>query len=130
MKIKPVILCGGSGTRLWPNTANNQPKQFIDFGGWCLFEKTLKRIKGPIYDYPIISTNLKYLKQVKKYLIKLKINKYKIILEPLKKNTAPAVLCAALINDIPKEQPMIFFPADHLIEKVNLFNKIIKKKKK
>ena len=130
MKIKPVILCGGSGTRLWPNTTNNQPKQFIDFGGWCLFEKTLKRIKGPIYDYPIISTNLKYLKQIRKYLIKLKINKYKIILEPLKKNTAPAVLSAALINDIPKEQPMIFFPADHLIEKVNLFNKIIIKKKK
>ena len=130
MKIKPVILCGGSGTRLWPNTTNNQPKQFIDFGGWCLFEKTLKRIKGPIYDYPIISTNLKYLKQIRKYLIKLKINKYKIILEPFKKNTAPAVLSAALINDIPKEQPMIFFPADHLIEKVNLFNKIIIKKKK
>ena len=37
---------------------NNLPKQFIDFGGWTLFEKTLQRIKNPIFDYPIISTNL------------------------------------------------------------------------
>ena len=51
-----------SGTRLWPKSKNNQPKQFIDFGGWSLFEKTLERIKNPIFDYPIISTNISYLK--------------------------------------------------------------------
>ena len=67
MKIRPVILCGGAGTRLWPQSKNNLAKQFIDFGGWCLIEKTLKRIKAPIFDYPIISTNLKYLKLVKNY---------------------------------------------------------------
>ena len=43
MKIRPVILCGGAGTRLWPNSKNHQAKQFIDFGGWTLFEKTLIR---------------------------------------------------------------------------------------
>ena len=69
MKIRPVILCGGEGTRLWPKSKNNQAKQFINFGGWNLFEKTLNRTKGKIFDYPIISTNSKYLKQVK-YLIK------------------------------------------------------------
>ena len=46
MKIKPVILCGGSGTRLFPNFKNAPSKQFIDFGGWTLFEKTLDRIKA------------------------------------------------------------------------------------
>jgi len=61
MKIKPVILCGGAGTRLWPKSKSNLPKQFIDFGGWTLFQKTLLRIKNPIFDYPIISTNLIYL---------------------------------------------------------------------
>ena len=61
MKIRPVILCGGAGTRLWPNQKNHQAKQFIDFGGWTLIKKTLERIKNPIFDYPIISTNLKYL---------------------------------------------------------------------
>ena len=65
MKIKPVILCGGAGTRLWPQSKKNIPKQFIDFGNWTLFEKTLKRIKNSIFDYPIISTNFKYLHLVK-----------------------------------------------------------------
>ena len=43
MKIRPVILCGGAGTRLWPKSKKNLPKQFIDWGGWTLFEKTLIR---------------------------------------------------------------------------------------
>ena len=64
MKIKPVILCGGAGTRLWPKSRNNLPKQFIDFGGWTLFQKTLLRIKNPLFDYPIINTNLSYCSQV------------------------------------------------------------------
>ena len=129
MKIRPVILCGGAGTRLWPQAKNNQVKQFIDFGGWSLLEKTLHRVKGPTFDYPIISTNFKYLKKVRSYLKKFKFKKYKIILEPAKKNTAPAILSSALIKDIPSQQPLIFLPADHLIEKVSLFNKAINKNK-
>ena len=82
MKVKPVILCGGAGTRLWPKSKKNLPKQFINFGGWTLFQRTLQRIKSPIFDYPIISTNLLYLKLVIKHLSKYKIKKYKIILEP------------------------------------------------
>jgi len=57
MKIRPVILCGGAGTRLWPNSKNHQAKQFIDFGKWTLLDKTLERSKALIYDPPIISTN-------------------------------------------------------------------------
>jgi len=129
MKIKPIILCGGAGTRLWSQSKNNIAKQFIDFGGWNLLEKTLYRVKGKIFDYPIISTNLKYLKQVKSYLKKLKVKKYKIIVEPAKKNTAPAILASALIKDIPNKQPLIFFPADHLVKKLSLFNKAINKNK-
>ncbi len=125
MKIRPVILCGGAGTRLWPNSKNHQAKQFIDFGQWTLLGKTLERIKAPIYDIPIISTNRKYLKEVKKHLQINKIKKYKIILEPIKRNTAPAILSTALIKDIPDEQPLIFFTADHLIKKMNVLNKAI-----
>ena len=129
MKIRPVILCGGAGTRLWPQSKSNNAKQFIDFGRWTLFEKTLDRVKASIYDYPIISTNFKYLKKVKSYLKKFKFKKYKIILEPAKKNTAPAILASALIKDIPNKQPLMFFPADQLIEKLNQFNKAINKNK-
>jgi len=130
MKIKPVILCGGAGTRLWLKSKKNPAKQFIDFGGWTLFQKTLERIKNPIFDYPIISTNLSYLNLVRKYLTKYKINKCKIILEPFKKNTAAAILSSVLLEEISFEQPMIFFPADHLIENTNQFNRSINLNKK
>ena len=126
MKIKPIILCGGAGTRLWPNQKKHQAKQFIDFGGWTLIQKTLERVKNSIFDYPIISTNRKYLNKVKFYLKKSKVKKYRIILEPAKKNTAPAMLASALIPEIPNEQPIIFLPADHLIERTKSFYKSIK----
>ena len=126
MKIRPVILCGGAGTRLWEDKKHHQPKQFIDFGGWNLMEKTLERIKNPIFDYPIISTNNKYLSQVRRSLKNAKIKKYKIVLEPAKKNTAPAILSSALIKDIPLKQSLMYFAADHLIEKTSIFNRSIK----
>jgi mannose-1-phosphate guanylyltransferase/mannose-6-phosphate isomerase len=130
MKIRPVILCGGSGTRLWTNQKYHQAKQFIDFGNWTLLGKTLERTKNQIFDSPIISTNLKYLKEIKKHLKNHKIKKYKIILEPAKMNTGPAMLSAALIKDVPDNQPLLFLSADHLIKKEKIFYKEIKKNKK
>ena len=130
MKIKPVILCGGAGTRLWPDSKKNQAKQFIDFGDWTLLGKTLDRIKNQLFDYPVISTNKKYLKEVKKHLKKHKIKKYKIVLEPAKKNTGPAILSTTLIDVIPEKQPLIFLSSDHLIEKVAKFIREIKKNQK
>ncbi|RPH01556.1 MAG: mannose-6-phosphate isomerase [Candidatus Pelagibacter sp. TMED153] len=126
MKIRPVILCGGAGTRLWPNSKKHQVKQFINFGDWTLLDKTLERIKYSIFDEPIISTNLKYLKLIKEHLKKHRIKKYKIVLEPVKKNTASAILSATLINDIEHHQPLIFFSADHLLEKTKVLNKALK----
>ena len=130
MKIRPVILCGGSGTRLWPKQKQHQPKQFIDFGNWTLFGKTLERIKNSIFDYPIISTNKKYIIDIKKHLRVKGFNKYKIILEPAKRNTASAILSSALIKEIPENQPLIYLTSDHLIGKINLFNKSIIQHKK
>ena len=125
MKIRPVILCGGSGTRLWPNKKNHQAKQFIDFGGWTLFGKTLDRVQNSIFDSPIISTNQKYLIQIKKYLKEKKIKKFKIVLEPAKKNTAPAIISSTLLVDIPDNQPLIFLSSDHLLENSTQFNQSI-----
>jgi len=125
VKIKPVILCGGAGTRLWPNSKKNIPKQFVDWGGWTLFEKTIERVKNPIFDSPIITTNNAYLTLVKKYLKKKKVKNYRIILEPYKKNTGPAILCAALLKEVRFNQPIIFLSSDNLITDIKQFNKSI-----
>ncbi|MEK9959353.1 MAG: sugar phosphate nucleotidyltransferase, partial [Pelagibacteraceae bacterium] len=127
MKVKPVILCGGSGTRLFPNFKKNPSKQFIDFGGWTLFQKTLERVKSPIFDYPIISTNIEYKNLIINELKKQKIKNYKIILEPVKKNTAPAFISSTLIDDIKINQPIIFLPSDHYIPDKDKFNKVLQK---
>ena len=108
MKIRPVILCGGAGTRLWQNFNKHEAKQFIDFGGWTLFGKTLERVNNSLFDYPIISTNFKYLKETKKILKKHKINKYKIILEPSKKKYRPSHTSFS-INSINSKQTTINF---------------------
>ena len=130
MKIKPIILCGGAGTRLWSESKDNIPKQFIDFGGWTLFKKTLERIKNPVFDSPIISTNVRYLNLTKKFLSKYKIRKYTIVLEPLKKNTAAAILSSTLLKEISFQQPIIFFPSDHLIENSSVLTRSLKSNKK
>ena len=78
MKIRPVILCGGEGTRLWSNSKKHQAKQFIDFGNWTLLDKTLERVKISMFDAPIISTNSKYLKQVKIHLKALNLQRLAI----------------------------------------------------
>ena len=125
MKIKPVILCGGSGTRLFPGLKNFPTKQFIDFGGWTLFEKTLDRIVTKEFDTPIISTNEKYVNFVVKALRKKKITKYKIVLEPSKKNTAAAIICSSLLDEVKLNQPILFLPSDHFIRQKKIFNKIL-----
>ena len=130
MKILPVIICGGAGTRLFAESKNNLPKQFVDFGNWTMFQKTLDRINSKIYLPPIISTNIKYLSSVKKYLKKYKINKYKIVLEPFKKNTAPAILSTSLLKCIKSSQPIIFLPSDQLISDKIRFNLAVKRNAK
>ena len=57
MKIRPVILCGGAGTRLWPEVKKQYSKTIYRFWWMVAFKKTLERIKNPIFDSPIISTN-------------------------------------------------------------------------
>ena len=98
MKIKPVILCGGAGTRLWPSSKKNLPKQFIDWGGWTLFGKTLERIKSSIFDYPIITTNSAYLNLVKRYLSKYKIKNFRTIQK--EHSSCHIIICSNKRNSI------------------------------
>jgi mannose-1-phosphate guanylyltransferase len=125
MKIKPVILCGGSGTRLFPGFKNVPSKQFIDFSGWTLFGKTIERVRSKIFDTPIISTNKIYLGLILKTLKKKKISKYKIVLEPSKKNTAAAIITSSLLDEIKLNQPILFLPSDHFMPSTKVFNRIL-----
>ena len=124
MKTRPIILCGGSGTRLWPESRENFPKQFIPIkNNYSLFDLTLKRlnlIKNLLT--PIIITNEKYKFLVRDSLENLKL-KASIVLEPLGKNTAPAIYIASkLVNE---KENLLILPSDHYIGKNDVFAKAI-----
>ncbi len=122
MKIQPVILCGGSGTRLWPESRELFPKQFIPILNQdSLFDITLKRL-SLIHNCkkPIIVTNEKYNFLVRDVLHKLNIEAT-IILEPIGRNTAPAIYLASSFSK--KSDTLLVLPADHYIGNNKLFIK-------
>lgn len=119
-KIVPVILSGGSGTRLWPLSRAMRPKQFINlFGDNSLFQKTLTRLESvPGITDPIVVCNEEHRFMVAEQMQELDINHGLIILEPLARNTAPAIATAAAklaADDSLKDVVMLVLPADHLI---------------
>ena len=122
--IRPVILCGGSGLRLWPKSRESHPKQFIEITqDQSLLDVTLERIK--IFDHflrPIIVCSDKHNFYVKESAKKASL-KHIRILEPLPKNTTAAIYFAAKFacpNDF-----LLIMPSDHFIENPNIFKKSI-----
>ncbi len=127
MQIKPIILSGGSGVRLWPLSRENQAKQFVDIfnNESSLFLETLERIKHTVFLKPIIIANKKHRFEILKNVKKFKLKTDKIILEDSQKNTAPAAAIATFFsnpNDI-----LCIMPADHHIKSSNKFNQAILK---
>ncbi len=124
MFIQPVIICGGQGTRLWPLSRKNKPKQFLKiFDNKCLFELTIERLNGlqNALD-PIIVTHNDYEFFVKNILSSLNVNA-QIILEPRGRNTTAAIYIAAKHMD--KNDLMLIMPSDHIIKNKNKFVKAI-----
>jgi len=130
MKIVPVILSGGSGTRLWPLSRQQYPKQFLSLlGNKSMFQETLLRLKGVtnLAD-PVIVCNENHRFLVAEQLNQISINNAAIILEPIGRNTAPAIAAAAMkiINDIDKKNSiMLVLSADHQINDTDEFLKTI-----
>ena len=120
MIVRPVILVGGSGTRLWPQSREKFPKQFIPiFKDYSLFDLTIKRvIKIKNSAKPIIVTNSDYQFLVKDSLKKISINA-DIILEPIGRNTSAAIYMSAKICD--EDDEIVIFPSDHYIQQENTF---------
>lgn len=123
----PVILCGGSGTRLWPLSRSSYPKQFVEFQkGQTLFKSTLKRVVGlTSIGNPIVVCNKDHRFLAKRDLDELNCHG-NIIVEPVAKNTAPAIALAAF--EAVKSDPdavLLVLPSDHSIEGRTAFVKAI-----
>jgi mannose-1-phosphate guanylyltransferase len=97
--IVPVILAGGKGTRLWPMSRSQRPKQFLALtGDLSLFQLTLKRLADPNrYDKPVVVTNAEYRFLVAEQAQEVGIELSAVILEPIARNTAAAIAAASLI---------------------------------
>lgn len=119
-EVVPVILSGGSGTRLWPLSRSMYPKQFISFhdaDGKSLFGTTLGRLAGePRLAAPILLCNNDHRFLVKDELEALKVEADAIILEPVARNTAPAIAVAALhVLATRPDAVLVVMPSDHVI---------------
>lgn len=124
MALYPVILCGGSGTRLWPLSRKSYPKQFVSLlGGNSLFQQTALRLGGKGYRAPSIVINGDYRFVVTEQLLEVGVDPGAILIEPAPRNTAPAILAAALhLHAEDPDAVLLIAPSDHVIEDTDAFH--------
>lgn len=115
--ITPILLCGGSGTRLWPLSRKSYPKQFVSLVGEnTLFQASAARLSGADYAAPMVLTNSDFRFIVTEQLAGMGIDPGAILIEPAGRNTAPAVLAAALyLQQQDPEALMLVAPSDHVV---------------
>ena len=113
----PVLLCGGSGTRLWPLSRKSYPKQFVPLvGEETLFQASARRLSGPEFAAPLVLTNSDFRFIVTEQLVGAGIDPGAILIEPEGRNTAPAILAAALyLRAQGSDDPMLVAPSDHVV---------------
>ena len=115
--LTPVILCGGSGTRLWPLSRKSYPKQFVPLmGEKSLFQMAVSRMSGSEFHAPLIITNSDFRFIVTEQLAAIGTEPGTILIEPEGRNTAPAILAAALyLSQSDPDAVMIIAPSDHIM---------------
>nr|WP_318680466.1 mannose-1-phosphate guanylyltransferase/mannose-6-phosphate isomerase [uncultured Treponema sp.] len=127
MTIIPVILSGGAGTRLWPLSWGDHPKQFLPLvSNNTMIQETLLRLKDLDIGSPIVSCGEGHRFLVAQQLGEISDKKPTIILEPMAKNTAPAIAaacCAAIKQD--KDAIVVVLPSDHVIADVKTFQNAV-----
>ena len=120
--LQPVIIAGGSGTRLWPLSRQLYPKQFLPLiGQQTMLQLTLQRLQGLDYFPPINVCNEAHRYIAAEQLRQAGINHGDIILEPLARDTAPAICLAALLADKSDGGNLLILPADHYMESPQQF---------
>lgn len=126
--LHPTILSGGSGTRLWPRSRSNTPKQFLPLaGGETLFQQTARRVAGLPDATPVLTVCAEdHRFMVGEQLQAIDVASGGILLEPVARNTAPAIALAAL--HVEASDPcgiLLVLPADHLIRDVAAFHSAV-----
>jgi mannose-1-phosphate guanylyltransferase/mannose-6-phosphate isomerase len=127
--IIPIILAGGSGTRLWPLSRTHYPKQLLKlFGDVTMLQQTLLRLKG-IADLaaPIVVCNEEHRFMVAEQLHEIGQKNASILLEPVARNTAPALAIAAIhAASLETDPVLLVLSADHMIREVDVFQQAVK----
>lgn len=119
--ITPVILCGGSGTRLWPVSRRAYPKQFVPLlGDETPFQATVRRVAGAPFAPPVIMTACDFRFVVGEQMAAIGAAPGTIVIEPDARNTAPSILAAALSAGEP-DALLLVLPADHAIDDAAAF---------
>ncbi len=127
MTIIPVILSGGAGTRLWPLSCGDHPKQFLSLiSEKTMIQETVLRLEGLDAMAPIVVCGEAHRFIVAEQLNQICRAKPSIILEPLARNTAPAIAAACrCAQDIDKEAVVVVLPSDHVIKDAAAFRKAV-----
>lgn len=126
--ITPVLLCGGSGTRLWPLSRKSYPKQFVPLvGDETLFQASARRLSGPDFAPPLVLTNAEFRFIVTEQMAEIGMDPGAILIEPEGRNTAPAVLAAALwLEKTDPDGMMLVAPSDHVVPDAAAFREAVR----
>lgn len=128
MHITPILLCGGSGTRLWPLSRKSYPKQFVPLmGEETLFQASARRLAGTTGDLsfapPVVLTNSDFRFIVTEQLQAIGIDPGAVVIEPEGRNTAPAILAAALrVRAQDPDAVLLVAPSDHVVPDMAAFH--------
>lgn len=123
--IVPVILSGGSGTRLWPMSRPEKPKQLLTLTGTeTMLQQTAQRATGSDFAAPIVVANAQHADEVEAQLAAVGIHVSALILEPAGRNTAPAIALAALAASA-EDDVLLVMPSDHVIGNLSAFHAAI-----
>lgn len=125
--VHPVLLCGGSGTRLWPLSRKSYPKQFVKLiGDESLFQASARRVEGDGFASPSVVTGSDFRFVVVEQLAAIKITPQDILVEPIARNTAASICAAALALEAKSgDSLMLIVPSDHVIPDEERFRKAV-----
>lgn len=124
--LHPVILCGGSGTRLWPSSRKAYPKQFVPLlGENSLYQGTLARFSAPGFAAPLIMTGEDFRFLAVEQAEATGLSDARVVVEPVGRDTAPAILAAALMLEDTPNDLMLVAPSDHVMSDIAAFHAAI-----